>query len=239
MLDLWLWGIVAGVLQAAGYFFYVRGAKKKEIEPEPVTWFMFAYGTALLTVLEWDNAATWPELILPVVCAVTSLYVSYLCWQEVRKSNPKRWLPYDAWPEARSDQVSYVGDLALTAGYVLVWAALFMDLIEPGLKETAVLVFLVGSNLTTVTSFGPIIRSTYLAPRKERALPWVIWTLAYVVLGYVTYATHGWYTVLMLYPAMNAVFHGLVAVLALPGRRNRHGVGEEGVSQSTPTIPTA
>ena len=72
--DLMLLGIISGFLQLLGYILYIRNP---DIDPNPVTWFMFAYGTGILAILEWDASATWPELFLPITCAVFSIYVSY------------------------------------------------------------------------------------------------------------------------------------------------------------------
>ena len=70
-------GLLAGVLQLVGYLIYVRD---EEIEPNPVTWLMFAYGTMLLTMLEWDRQASAAELALPLVCSSMALYVAGRCW---------------------------------------------------------------------------------------------------------------------------------------------------------------
>ena len=59
-------GLLAGALQLIGYLLYLRD---EEIEPNPVTWLMFAYGTILLTLLEWDRQASGAELALPAVCS--------------------------------------------------------------------------------------------------------------------------------------------------------------------------
>ena len=40
-----LLGVLAGILHFIGYVYYI---KNEDIKPQPTTWFMFAYGTAIL-----------------------------------------------------------------------------------------------------------------------------------------------------------------------------------------------
>ncbi len=221
MLDILLiGGIIAGLLQFVGYVMYI---KDEHIDPNPVTWFMFAYGTILLTVLEWDSDATLAELILPSVCSAMSIYVSYRCWKKARIKNPQQWWPRDWWPEDRRDKISFQIDIILTCGYVLAWTLLMADLLAEEQKAWAVLVFLVGSNLTTISSFVPLLRGTFNDPSIERSMPWVVWTLAYVLLIPITFFAQGtfWHE-LMIYPVLSAVFHGLVAWYARPQRRSTY-----------------
>ena len=60
-------------------------------------------------------------------------------------------------------------------------------------------------------------------PTLERTAPWAVWATAYTVLGITTFATQGTiWSELMLYPALNAVLHGSVAVLSRRSRREQH-----------------
>ncbi len=219
MLDLLLiGGIIAGLLQFIGYVLYI---KDEDIDPNPVTWFMFAYGTALLTVLEWDSNATFAELILPGVCSAMSIYVSYRCWQKARAKNPREWWPHDWWPSEWQDKVAFQTDIALTVGYLLAWTLLFMNVLNGGQKAVSVAFFLVASNLTTISSFLPLLRGTIKNPNTERATPWLVWAVAYAALIPVTLAAQGtFWHVLMLYPVLNTLMHGMVAWYARPSRRS-------------------
>ena len=206
-------GIAAGVLQLLGYVFYLYN---EDIDPEPVTWFMFAYGTLILTVLEWDANATIPELILPTVCGLLAVVVSYKCWRKARAIDPSRWWPADWWPENRWDQFSFVGDIVITIAYIGVWMLAASTLLTTENQLWAILVFLFLSNLSTFPAFVPIINSTWRSPEREHWLPWFVWAAAYAVLGWVTYATHhAFWHALMFYPLSNAVLHAAVGVLAL------------------------
>lgn len=210
-------GIFAGLLQVLGYVLYVRD---EEIDPNPVTWFMFAYGTGILALLEWDTDATWPELFLPITCAAFSIYVSYRCWKKARKRDPSRWWPEDWWPEDKWEQGSFVSDVFITIGYIAAWALATFALLTPEYREYSVLAFLFLSNLSTFPSFYPLLRQTYYNPETENWLPWTIWTIAYACLGIVTFYSQGefWHP-LMFYPLSNVFLHGLVAVFARRGRK--------------------
>jgi len=206
-------GIIAGLLQLLGYIFYIRN---EDIDPEPVTWFMFAYGTLILAVLEWDANATFAELILPTVCGTLAIYVAYRCWKKARKSNPTKWWPEDWWPEDFYDRLSLISDLLITLLYIAAWILAGMAFLDQDTREVAVLAFLFLSNLSTFPSFYPILHSTWKNPKREHWLPWLIWAVAYAVLAAVTYATHeSFWHPLMFYPVSNVVMHTLVSVLAL------------------------
>ena len=205
-------GILAGLLQVLGYVFYIRD---EEIDPNPVTWFMFAYGTGILALLEWDSEATLPELILPVTCAILSIYISYRCWKTARKRDPSKWWPEDWWPEDKVEQWSFISDILITIGYIGAWGLAAYALLTPEHREYAVLAFLFLSNLSTFPSFYPLLRQAYHRPETENWLPWAVWTSAYACLAVVTYNTQGelWHA-LMFYPLSNVFLHGLVALIA-------------------------
>jgi hypothetical protein len=206
-------GIIAGLLQLWGYILYI---KNEDIDPEPVTWFMFAYGTLILAILEWDANATFAELILPTVCGALAIYVSYRCWKKARKLNPDKWWPKDWWPEDTMDKLSFVGDIVITITYIIAWVLAGIAFLDNETRELAVLAFLFLSNLSTFPSFYPILHSTWKHPEKEHWTPWIIWSIAYAVLALVTWSTHNafWHA-LMFYPVSNAVLHALVGILSL------------------------
>lgn len=206
-------GIIAGVLQLIGYTLYLSD---KNIDPNPVTWFMFAYGTAILTVLEWDSAATLPELILPMTCSVLGIVVSARCWWRARQKDPSRWWPEDWWPEDFWERWSFISDIAITVAYVGIWVFATYALITFEDKAIAVWLFLFLSNLSTFPGFYPILHTTWKNPEREYWLPWAVWTIAYGLLGFLTYHTHGaFWHILMFYPLSNALMHGLVSLLAM------------------------
>jgi hypothetical protein len=210
--DLMILGIVSGILQLLGYILYIRNP---DIDPNPVTWFMFAYGTGILAILEWDASATLPELFLPITCALFSIYVSYRCWVKSHISDPTHFWPHDWWPEDSWERWSFISDMAITLGYIAAWALATWAILTPEHKNVAVLAFLFLSNTSTFPSFYPLLRETYLYPEREDSLPWAVWATAYGVLAFVTYMSHGsLFHPLMFYPISNVFLHGLVAWLA-------------------------
>jgi hypothetical protein len=213
-------GVLAGVLQLIGYFLYLTD---EHIDPNPVTWFMFAYGTLVLAVLEWDIDATFAELILPTVCGILSIVVSVKCWKQARIRNPNRWWPEDWWPEDYWDRFSFVGDIIITMGYMAAWALATFAILSADGREWAVVAFLFLSNLSTFPAFYPIFNSTYKNPERENWLPWAIWAVAYAILALVTYLTHDkfWHA-LMFYPLSNAFLHAIVAILAVRPTVHNH-----------------
>lgn len=196
--------IIAGLLQALGYYIYIRKSLRNEVEPNPTTWFMFAYGTVILTVLEFDLNANWTLLLLPVVCAVSAVFVALLCL----KRGTLRW------PKHAIDKSAFVVDVGLTLAYIGVWYAASQNLVSEGERTLLILTFLVLTNLSTIVEFTPLMKGTLEDPRSEHPFPWFIWTAAYATLGYVTYYESGWTSEFMLYPAINTALHAIVCVLA-------------------------
>lgn len=202
--------IASGILHVTGYLLYIRGSLSNDINPNPVTWLMFAYGTTLLTFLEYENDASWRELVLPIACTAGALLVAGICAARGRMRMPETGIELSA----------FVADVALTIGYAAFWWASHGDLItDPALKLLSPIGFLVCSNATTFTAFVPILASTSARPSEERATPWIVWTLAYTALFVATLpSVHGYEnSVLLIYPVMNLTLHGAVALLALSG----------------------
>ncbi|HWO07222.1 MAG TPA: hypothetical protein VNM40_01405 [Candidatus Paceibacterota bacterium] len=205
-------GIAAGTLQILGYALYIYQSNRRELEPNPAAWLMFAYGTALLTALELDLDAELHLLILPAVCSLLSVYVALLCWKRGTLT----------WPEDTADRLAFIADIILTIAYIGAWALRAQGSISEEAREFATFAFLLCSNATTFTAFSPLLRDAYLHPNRERSLAWTIWTLAYVTLGVATVWEHGWHSVLLVYPISNAVLHFSVAWLARPHRRRHY-----------------
>ena len=145
-------GLLAGFLQLVGYLLYVRD---DDIEPNPVTWLMFAYGTMLLTLLEWDREASGAELLLPLVCSSMAIFVAARCWWRAYRRDPSRFWPREWWPEDWRDRIAFQTDLALTALYLAAAMLAYSNWIGEEARELAVVVFLVAANLTTLPPSSP------------------------------------------------------------------------------------
>lgn len=194
--------VLSGALQALGYFFYIRHALKNGKVPNPLSWAMFAYGTILLFFLEMDQGAGWELLVLPAICAVSSLFVVRLCWRRGGFKNP-----IDL-----TDGIAFGLDVLLTVCYMAAWVLMSRGAITQEQRETASLVILVCWNIGIFTAFTPIARETHSHPDHEHPLPWAVWTTAYVTLAVVTVAENGFSKgELLLYPAFCVLVHSYMA----------------------------
>ena len=216
-------GLLAGALYLLGSIVYF--SKLEKIDPNPVTWLMFSYGTLIIIVLEWDRDATWPELVLPIVDATLDLLIMFEVWRRARRDERAREGVARLWPgklrpQNRLERVSLYSDLTITALYVGAWTLSLVSLLPEESRQLAVAFFLAFSNLTVVTEFSPIVASTWRRPDREHWMPWILWTVGSGTLGYVTYMNHGWADPLMLYPMLSLVFCCLVGLLATGWHRS-------------------
>ncbi|MEM9336303.1 MAG: hypothetical protein AAGA35_00405 [Patescibacteria group bacterium] len=221
MIEIFDIGTIAGLVLFAGYVIYIwLDVVYDMIDPNPTTWFMFAYGTLILTVLEWDGEATLSLLILPTLCSLGGVIVALRLWYKAFKKDPTQWWPADWWPEDPWERWSFIGDIVITVAYIGVWIFAYSALVDEASREWWVLVFLFLSNLSTFPQFYPLISTTWKDPETEHWLPWTVWTISYALLIVATLdATNGvWWHALMFYPASNVLMHGIVALIAL--RRN-------------------
>ncbi len=215
--------IASAGIHVLGYATYISLVRRGAIEANPLSWLMFAYGTGLLTFLEYESGASWRELLLPIACSVSSIVVAGLCVRATRVHEL-----------AFSDLAAFAIDLALTGAYVGLW---FLERQGMGdaLAGAGIVALLVCANATTLASFVPLLRSTFTHPERERIFPWLLWTLAYGLLFAVT-AQDGTSTnqlALLLYPGLNALLHFSVALLTCsrwwrPERRTQFEVRETG-----------
>lgn len=201
-MSLILLGSIAALLQSAGYLTYGWKVLRRDIQPNATSWLMFAYGTSLLVLVEWDRGASMSLLILPATCAVLSVIIAYYCIRRVKRM----W-----WPEHPLERFSFGLDISLTILYILAWILVDKDIISDASKNSAEVLILVCWNIGVFTAFFPLLRQVYHHPLTEHALPWYIWTVAYALLAYITYLEIGAFNELMLYPLSHMTVHAIVA----------------------------
>lgn len=253
MVNATYFGLTAGIFQLAGYIaYYIFVIRKKDKEAEPLTWFMFAYGTALLTIMELDSMMqeaaldfsrinVLSVLLLPIICALGGIGVAVGIWHKNLRLT-KKWWPHKwkvDWSE--TDGKAFAVDIALTLCYLGLWIFTLFGTTVGNTHLWWVIAFLVASNLTTFPNFVPILRKAWSHPEKEDARPWAIWAVAYALLVIPTWV-HGsegmvwpmsasplsWdvsfyaFLALMSYPVINTVMHGLMAIFA--GRQPKPAV---------------
>ena len=194
-------GLAAGALQVAGYAFYGSKVLRRDIRPNAASWLMFAYGTTLLFIVEWDRDASFALLALPIACALSSIAVALYALNKTRQ----------LWPTHNLERVSFALDVLLTFIYLSTWILLGKGIIVEQQKDIAEILILICWNIGIFTSFFPLLRQVYHHPDTEHATPWAVWTLAYLLLLQVTYFEVGAFNVLMLYPFISLVVHALVA----------------------------
>ena len=195
-------GIFAALLQVAGYAFYGSKILRRDIRPNPASWLMFAYGTVLLLMVEWDRGASFALLALPAVCALSSIVVAFYA---LRRAHG--W-----WPMHLLERFSFGLDILLTFIYLLTWILLAKGLISDQEKDLAEIIILICWNIGIFTAFYPLFRQVYRHPYSEHAVPWTIWSFAYIILALVTFLEEEGFNELLLYPIIAAVVHGYVAV---------------------------
>lgn len=200
----WTFGILSGVFQVAGYLYYAKKARAREIEPNPTSWIMWGYGTTLIFALELDSGATGAMLILPGACALSSVAVGFICWQHGKL----RW-PTEVWEKA-----SLYTDLVLTAIYVATWMLIGTSLLTDAQKEETDIAILVIGNLSTFVTFIPMLLNTWREPRSENPLPWTLWTAAYLALAVATVSSPEWTWYLLMYPVECLLLDAAVALVS-------------------------
>ena len=199
--------IMAGALQAVGYAIYIWQALRAKLIPNATSWLMFAYGTALLTILEADLDAPWQLLVLPAVCSICAILVSVVC-----RLRQGRW----GLPEQRLDWVAFGADLGLTAIYVAGLLLAGSGLVDAAFERPLAVAVLAATTASTVVAFVPLLRSVWRDPGSEHWLPWTVWSAAYATLLLVTLlAGADSSPSLLLYPTVCLLTHGLVALCAL------------------------
>ncbi len=215
-------GVLAAIFQISGYLLYIRNFLRRSIRPNAASYLMFAYGTSLVAFLAWENGARWQELLLLVACATMSVIVAVMC---LRKNATE--------PVDRFEAIVFSADLWLTIGY----AALVFSQVE---KAAYIAAFLVLGNVTTLTSFMPILRSTWRDPRREQPLPWMVWSVAYILLTAATLKTTGMsQPVLLLYPLSNVVLHVAMSLFSLRKSLSGRNFTENGSVLYHDTSPIA
>jgi len=195
-----IFGIISGLLQLLGYIDYYGKAIRNEIDPNPLMWLIFAYGTALLTILEVD--LMWIAIqdgqlttviaytILPVVCSLCGIAIAFMIWRRTynaaKATNPKiKWWKF--WPQAWKfsmdwDGYSFMFDFACTIGYLLAWLALASSIMAEEGRSNTTLMLLILSSVTTFPGYIPTIRQVLRNPHDEHWRPWTVWAAGYAFL---------------------------------------------------------
>ena len=198
-------GLLAGILQIAGYLTYFWTCIRKEVSPNPISWGMFSYGTAILTLLEYVSGASVYLLILPISCSISSMIVMIYCYKKGTLRYPKNILEWS----------SFAIDVCVTICYVVSWLFAQQRLISLETANLLALIFLVCTNIGTFISFQPLIDEVRTNPKSEHPAAWVVWSMAYTVLVLTALLENGSSKPeLLIYPLCNVILHISVAFLS-------------------------
>lgn len=198
-------GLIAAAIHLLSHAVYIRQVLANQIQPNATSFLMFAYGSALMTLLEWRVGASWPVLALPVSCAVLDFGICLLCLRKPATRGCDRF-----------EKSAFAIDVVLTVAYV--------SLATAGSPcEGCEVPFLLATNLSSIVGFVPVLRSTWKTPEREQPGPWLIAATAYALLGLEIVQSGAPLTpVLLVYPLLNMVLHlvlvGLTCRRELPTR---------------------
>lgn len=181
-------GVIAGLLQLVAFAIYNKQIIQGTSKPNAATWTLWSY----LTVLNVSSYAVmsndWVKCLLPAAssaaCLATFFYAAY-------KGKLSKL-------ESLDNATLLVG---IFAGFVWWYfsSAKFANLILQG---------------AVAISFAPTLRGVWKNPRMERALPWYLWSIAYVlVLVVITMRWRNQYEDLV-YPINCLILHAAVGLLA-------------------------
>jgi len=216
--------------------------------PSALTWVLFAIGTGLHVGVELLYGVPIRGLYADMICGTMSIGIALLA-VSVRALAPV---------VARGGTPAHPENLLLKWAY----ASCALIYLLPGLAvqgaTTSLLdeptLFWLGTasllalNLMGVLEFVPILKETWRGWTREWALPWLVWTLAYVAMWQVRLedlpAAASWsedwmlqvYAALvMLHPALSVALHVLMAIVAVVGARAVVGLAP-GVDAGQPRL---
>ena len=178
--------IIAGLMHVIAFAIYNRQMLKKDSEPNIATWTIWSF----LTVINFRSyekmSGDMVKSILPtassIACIITFLYTLY---------------------KGKFEKVDIYDLLAIPIGII---AGVFYFYYSLAMYANLILQFAV------LISFWPTWRGVWKDPKKEKSLPWIIWTSAYTLqIGVVYLRWTGQYEDLA-YPVCCFFWHAFVPV---------------------------
>ncbi len=191
-------GVLAGILQIAGYWIYGRASLASDIKPNAASWAAWSFGS-LINLISYASLTQgdWKKDALPAACSFCCLTMTVVLLLKGHMHKPRE--PWE-WCAFVIDAVASLVFLA-TLG-------------QPVFANTLV-------QVGTVASFVPVVRDTLSSPENEKPAPWVVWSLAYATLLLVVLLDRDSENTVAeaLYPATCLALHSLVACLST--RKNK------------------
>lgn len=148
-------GAFAAIVQVTGYGFYLRGMLQHKITPNSTSWLLWAVGSSVSLIIYSRVTSDFALLALPIACAASSIAIVAVAIRRGQMGRPDR-----------VDLCIGALDIAVlgvwfVAGTTWAYVALLLDIVITHL---------------------PILRSTRKNPEGEIAMPWFIWTSAYLLM---------------------------------------------------------
>ena len=176
-------GVLAGLVQLAGYWQYNKAMSHAGHKPNAASWFMWGIGGVTELVVYSSLVKDRSKEILPAVCAVVVIITFVRIWWRDRTLN----MDCHDWIVVGFDALVVV----------------FWFVTKNPFAANALL------GIDMFLSFIPIIGSTYRNPASEHPHPWATWTIAYSLLTLVVILQweNSWE---LIYPVLYVVLHGVI-----------------------------
>ncbi|GMU74355.1 MAG: hypothetical protein AMXMBFR44_5520 [Candidatus Campbellbacteria bacterium] len=183
--------ILAALIHGTGFVLYNVQTKLGKSEPNPVSWFLWAF-LATLNALSFsamsDPVAALQFLTGSIGCILTFLYVLFI--GKLR------------WPKGGEWVMFTIG-----LGAIAAW-----KLSGPTFANMILV-------LGVVWSFVPTAVGVWRDPRRERSTAWWFWTVASALTALFIFAFKGGWTAAMVMPITLTVTHGIVPLLSTENRK--------------------
>jgi hypothetical protein len=182
--------LAAVAFQLAGHITYMKLVARDRVKPNATAWGLWA-ATSFLDALNYSDMTSGDPFkdALPWTCAISCIVTFFVCLFIGRIRFPE-------WHDL------------ITVGFSSV--ALY---VWKGLDKIAHANVIM--QLDNITSFIPIIGSTWRKPDEEHPLAWGLWTLSYLFGTIVVLNRYTGQPVELLYPMLSVILHGLVFMLAI------------------------
>jgi hypothetical protein len=182
-----LLGISAGLLHIVAYALYNKQMLEKTSQPNSATWITWVFLTVLNASSYRVMSGDLVECILPMSSSVLCILTFFFSLYKGRLSKIDRW-----------DGISL--GIGIISG--LVWwrhqSATYANLIM---------------QLAFAVSFIPMYRGVWKDPKKEKALPWYLWSSAFAISAIVVVLRWDNKPLVLVYPINGFIFHAVIGLL--------------------------
>lgn len=188
-MDLAFWlSVTAASVQVAGFVLYNKNLFLGLTKPNFVTWALCTFLTVLNFTSYRDMSGDLVKSILPTVSSLACILTFVLILFREKRFSTNVW-----------DGIALV--IGLVSGFAWWWyhSSTYGNLIlQPAIA----------------VAFVPTLRGVWENPSNERALPWYIWSSAYILLLFVVFLKWAGQYQDLAYPVNCFILHAAVGVMA-------------------------